>query len=282
MSKFKRRALVALCIAFGLFLLPGLIAVAWAVNTTLTNTAVWCASVSAPSPGDPVSAGSGTGGIRTALQCLANRTYSLMSGTVTLAGITLDGIGGAATTPSAGAGIAPVGWVASGPGAADNVVDTTNGGISALHSYNVGFVGITDGAVLGGNPVIGTGLTNDLRPINIVKSYGHMTTNGTGVTSVGGANFGGSPAGGFTTTGIKVALPASMKDTSYTLVCSASITGSPDLPVTCSEGKTGARAPAAGYFWLVFSWGLNTGSAPLDPTSVNLDISYILMGIQDS
>lgn len=73
-------------------IVAGLATAAWA-TTNLTNTATWCTTVAVPDPGERVSAGTGTGGIRTALQCLANRTYGLMTGATTFKQLRIDGVG---------------------------------------------------------------------------------------------------------------------------------------------------------------------------------------------
>ncbi len=110
MKKIARYFILALV---AVLLVPNAVRLAWAVNTILTESTTWCASVSVPSPGDPVRASGLTGGIRTALQCFADRTHAIVMGTVSVKALSVDGVGAQASAVPGG-NILTTGTIAAG------------------------------------------------------------------------------------------------------------------------------------------------------------------------
>ena len=113
------------------------------------------------------------GSIRISLQALLNRTKyiydKIIFGLLSFKSLTIDTTGETVVTPTPGQGTADV-WQ-TGNSLAEGGRFTT----SAIKFRNVTALG---------NPAGTTALNNDLRPINITKAWGLLSTNGTGGITV--------------------------------------------------------------------------------------------------
>ena len=280
MRKFARYAIISL---LGIVLAFDAAKLAYAINTILTESTTWCASVSAPSPGDPVRASSLTGGIRTALQCLTDRTHSLMKGTVTVKGLQADGTGGAASVEAAGEILASADVTSATAAGVNNAT-----GNAYVVPQGLSWNSVTTGGG-GANPPAGTGLTNTLTASLAPKAWGRYTTDGTGgapgtggnLTQLDGANSIATLKAGEKL--VEVDFGANMNSTGYAIIanCVAIQAG----PIRTAFGTAvvpandGTYPPTAAKFYIVATSASGT-LQPVDPHQAALDCSYIVMGKQ--
>ena len=170
------------------------------------------------------------GSIRPGLQALTNRTTWLRNGVVkgtrTLAKVHIDAVGEVASLAAAGELLA------------DNAVQverTANQGLRAeparIKWRNVGVTAAD------GNPPSTTPLINELRPTNIIKAEGYLSTDGAGNISVlSGSNIASVTISG--TDRIVVTMASPMLTTAYCVVANVINVGTVPFITGCTPSST--------------------------------------------
>lgn len=137
----------------------------------------------------------------------------------TLKSLHIDGTGGAVSTATAntikvnnGFGVAEM-----GPGGFQ--VTATGGG---YHQLADGYSKFTSTVAGGGNPLMGAPISNEVRPINIVKAWFRVTTDGAGnISIIDGHNISSCSIGGVNT--IDCTMSISLDSTNYVAIANGQV-----------------------------------------------------------